>query len=207
MSSRLSVAMKPQAGIPILQRSLNTKSSSKTETNPNPKKICSDMVGPPDPITNLRKFVFKEPANETSLEKAYREMRTEVQKWHHNFWTQHNSRFFQEREEYLRKNLPIGKENLSADEMSVFYKSFLDRNWKSHIAYNKECGKALLFRSGKADQMSSRRRDGTEKSLQDVVTLLKELASDDVPSVVAKELHKPSHHVRPRLCHQVAQGH
>lgn len=44
----------------------------------------------------------------------------------------------QEREEYLKKNLPDGKQNLTADEMSVFYKAFLDKNWKIHIAYNIE---------------------------------------------------------------------
>lgn len=45
---------------------------------------------------------------------------------------------FQEREAYLKKNLPEGKTNLTADEMSVFYKAFLDKNWKTHLSYNKE---------------------------------------------------------------------
>lgn len=44
----------------------------------------------------------------------------------------------QEREDYLKKNLPEGQQNLSADEMSVFYKAFLDKNWKAHISYNIE---------------------------------------------------------------------
>ncbi|CAG5011365.1 unnamed protein product [Parnassius apollo] len=96
------------------------------------------MVGPPDPVSNLRRIIFKQSANETKLEKRYRELRMEVQEWNQKFWTQHNSRFFQEREEYLKKNLPEGKQNLTADEMSVFYKSFLDKNWKVHITYNLE---------------------------------------------------------------------
>ncbi|PZC71548.1 hypothetical protein B5X24_HaOG213162 [Helicoverpa armigera] len=33
-------------------------------------------------------------------------------------------------------------------------------------------------------------RDGTEKSVQDIVTLLKETDPDDVPKFVAKDLHK-----------------
>lgn len=45
---------------------------------------------------------------------------------------------FQERESYLKNNLPEGKSNLTADEMSVFYKAFLDKNWKAHINYNIE---------------------------------------------------------------------
>uniref|UniRef100_A0A2A4JS89 Uncharacterized protein n=2 Tax=Heliothis virescens TaxID=7102 RepID=A0A2A4JS89_HELVI len=51
--------------------------------------------------------------------------------------------------------------------------------------------KLLLFTTlGKVSQMPSRRRDGTEKSLQDIVTLLKETDPDDVPEFVAKDLHK-----------------
>ncbi|CAH0400185.1 unnamed protein product [Chilo suppressalis] len=48
---------------------------------------------------------------------------------------------------------------------------------KSNFKEEEVCsGKTLLFRSvGKADQMPSRPRDGTEKSLQDIVTLLKKL--------------------------------
>ncbi|CAH0399476.1 unnamed protein product [Chilo suppressalis] len=63
---------------------------------------------------------------------------------------------------------------------------------KSNFKEEEVCsGKVLLFRSvGKVDQMPSCRRDGTEKSLQDIVTLLKELNPDDVPTFVAKELHK-----------------
>lgn len=38
----------------------------------------------------------------------------------------------------MKKNLPEGKSSLTADEMSVFYKAFLDRNWKAHLNYNKE---------------------------------------------------------------------
>ncbi|XP_075990150.1 uncharacterized protein LOC142985790 [Anticarsia gemmatalis] len=52
-------------------------------------------------------------------------------------------------------------------------------------------GKRLLYQSlGKLDQMPSRRRDGTEKSVQDIIALLKVMDPDDVPTFVAKELHK-----------------
>lgn len=51
--------------------------------------------------------------------------------------------------------------------------------------------KLLLFQSlGKLDQMPSRRRDGTEKSLQDIIDMLKRTDPDDVPDFVAKELSK-----------------
>lgn len=34
--------------------------------------------------------------------------------------------------------MPTDKQNLTADEMSVFYKAFLDKNWKLHLNYNVE---------------------------------------------------------------------
>ncbi|KAF9822734.1 hypothetical protein SFRURICE_001093 [Spodoptera frugiperda] len=52
-------------------------------------------------------------------------------------------------------------------------------------------GKMLLFQTtGKLDQMPSRRRDGTDKSVQDIITFMKATDPDDVPTFVAKELHK-----------------
>lgn len=78
----------------LLLRQLNTN-DSKCVQIPNPKKISSDMVGPPDPVSNLRRVIFKQPTNETKMEKTYREMRTEVQEFNQKFWTHHNTRFFQ----------------------------------------------------------------------------------------------------------------
>ncbi|KAJ8710630.1 hypothetical protein PYW08_009145 [Mythimna loreyi] len=52
-------------------------------------------------------------------------------------------------------------------------------------------GKLLLFQSlGKLDEIPSRRRDGTGKSLQDIIDMLKKTDPDDVPDFVAKELSK-----------------
>lgn len=52
-------------------------------------------------------------------------------------------------------------------------------------------GKRLLFQClGKLDEMPARRRDGTEKSVGDIITLLKVTDPDDVPAFVAKDLHK-----------------
>lgn len=79
----------------LTARHTSTTKDTKSIQPPNPKRICSDMVGPPDPVSNLRTIIFKEPLNETHLEKRYRELRADVQDWNHKFWTQHNSRFYQ----------------------------------------------------------------------------------------------------------------
>ncbi|XP_026329866.1 APOPT family protein CG14806, mitochondrial [Hyposmocoma kahamanoa] len=137
----------------LLTRYTSTTSESKSIQPPNPKKISTDMIGPPDPASNLRRIIFKQSVNETELEKKYREMRAEVQDWNQNFWTQHNSRFYQEREKYLKKNLPEGKQSLTADEMSIFYKAFLDKNWKTHLQYNLEWYRKNVILLGLAIQV------------------------------------------------------
>lgn len=45
---------------------------------------------------------------------------------------------FQERKAYIEKHVPANAERttLTADEMSGFYKEFLDKNWKNHVDYN-----------------------------------------------------------------------
>ncbi|CAG4906821.1 unnamed protein product [Colias eurytheme] len=138
-------------------RKTSTTPDNKSVLPPNPQKISTDMVGPPDPVSNLRRIVFKQPANEGQLEKKYRELRAEVQDWNQEFWTQHNSRFFKERENYLKNNLPEGKSSLTADEMSVFYKAFLDKNWKTHINYNIEWYKKNITLLGLSIRVKLRR--------------------------------------------------
>lgn len=51
------------------------------------------MIGPPDPISNLRPVVYHIPRNEQEIEKAFRLRREEVQKWNEAFWRKHNQSF------------------------------------------------------------------------------------------------------------------
>lgn len=44
----------------------------------------------------------------------------------------------QERKEFISANQLDKEIALTAEEMSVFYKSFLDKNWRSHLTYNWE---------------------------------------------------------------------
>lgn len=92
LSSRIS---RHATCLKIICRGTSTTNDAKSMQTPNPRKVSSDMVGPPDPVSNLRKIIYKQPANESELEKRYRELRIEAQKWNHEFWTKHNSRFFQ----------------------------------------------------------------------------------------------------------------
>ncbi|XP_073970115.1 cytochrome c oxidase assembly factor 8 isoform X2 [Rhodnius prolixus] len=103
--------------------------------------IRGDIVGPPNPISNIRPIIFHIPRNETTIEKIFRHKREHIQKWHEEFWSNHNLKFVQERKEFEKqiKSRPGRSEKpLTADEMSVFYKKFLDKYWKTHFWYNVE---------------------------------------------------------------------
>ncbi|KAG7207345.1 hypothetical protein KM043_009009 [Ampulex compressa] len=94
-----------------------------------------DMIGPPDPISNLRPILFAKCKDETSLERRYRKAREDTQLWNQNFWRKHNLKFIEERKQF-QESLKTQDKTLSADQMSVFYKQFLDKNWETHFKYN-----------------------------------------------------------------------
>ncbi|XP_024871554.1 apoptogenic protein 1, mitochondrial [Temnothorax curvispinosus] len=94
-----------------------------------------DVIGPPDPVSNLRPVLFASPTKETYLEKRYKELRKETQQWNQIFWSKHNTNFIKERKQFQQMLEAQGK-TLTADNMSVFYKQFLDKNWQSHFNYN-----------------------------------------------------------------------
>lgn len=108
-----------------------------TKCSPNLETLKqADLIGPPDQISNLRPVTFAKPGNETIAEKQYRKAREDTQAWNQNFWTKHNTSFVEERKEFQRSLKAQGKDTISADDMSVFYKGFLDKNWRSHFNYN-----------------------------------------------------------------------
>lgn len=105
-------------------------------TNNAQNEVHFDQIGQPDPVSHLRPIIFKKLHNESDLEKKYREAREDTQRWNQMFWTKHNNSFIQERKRFQEKLKAQGKTTLTADEMSVFYKYFLDKNWKLHLDYN-----------------------------------------------------------------------
>ncbi|CRL02622.1 CLUMA_CG015786, isoform A [Clunio marinus] len=104
---------------------------------PNNNEIMADYIGPPDKNSNIRPILRYIPVNETKLQKDLRLRRNEVQDWVSKFWRNHNERFFQEKELFIKKQrLKSDEENVTADKMSEFYKAFLDKNWKLHVYFN-----------------------------------------------------------------------
>ncbi|KAK3907936.1 COA8 family protein [Frankliniella fusca] len=114
-------------------------SASNNKIPPNQAGVQNDVIGPPNKVSNLRPVVFYIPPDETTLEKHFRIEREKVQNWNEDFWIKHNSAFLKESNEFRKKKLEGHHSNqtsVSAEEMSEFYKSFLDKNWKTHVSYN-----------------------------------------------------------------------
>ncbi|KAM3960302.1 uncharacterized protein ACR2FA_005601 [Aphomia sociella] len=95
----------------------------------------------------------------------------------------------------------MGSEQLIANELLAFIQHAIDtmdevsimQICKSNFKEEEICNsKVLLYQTlGKGDRIPSRRRDEKgERSLQDIISLLKETDPDDVPAFVAKQLHK-----------------
>ncbi|XP_059143061.1 cytochrome c oxidase assembly factor 8-like, partial [Physella acuta] len=77
-----------------------------------------------------------------SPQKKFRIRRAEVLEWNQQFWADHNSRFFKEKEEYVQSLKELSADsnkNVTQEELSPFYKAFLDKNRITHLNYNKEC--------------------------------------------------------------------
>ncbi|KAF5269708.1 hypothetical protein FQA39_LY08631 [Lamprigera yunnana] len=103
---------------------------------PKSKKI--DVIGPPNSRSNLRPIIRQQQVNETRLEQKLRQFQDETQEWNEIFWSKHNASFTKNRESFIKLNVDrdSNKQTLTADEMSEFYKKFLDDSWKTHVEYN-----------------------------------------------------------------------
>ncbi|CAL1527130.1 unnamed protein product [Lymnaea stagnalis] len=114
----------------------------KLKITPKPPDGCTtDLIGPPDTVSNIRPVQFYVPPNETTAEKMFRLRRAEVLEWNQSFWAHHNSKFFKEKDQYIQSHQSKdvdGKPSLSPEELSVFYRSFLNENRVAHLNYNKE---------------------------------------------------------------------
>ncbi|KAG5677602.1 hypothetical protein PVAND_007346 [Polypedilum vanderplanki] len=103
------------------------------QKKPNINEIKADYIGPPDEKSNIRPILRHIPPNETKAQEKLRIKRLEAENYVSTFWTNHNKRFFTERSEFLAKR---ENKEVSADEMSEFYKTFLNKNSESHFYFN-----------------------------------------------------------------------
>merc|ERR1712117_708870 len=93
---------------------------------------------------------FHIPEDETSTERNYRLKRKKIMEWNRAFWAEHNAKFFKEKEKFIQQRSQkqgkssSKKKSLSPEELSIFYRNFLNENRKSHLDYNRQWYRANL---------------------------------------------------------------
>lgn len=106
-----------------------------------------DIYGPPHSISNIPHIKFAVADNETVKEKKYREFKEDLATWHQQFWLKHNENFNKSKKAYLNKMVnpnTIIDEKQHADDLSIFYKYFLDKNLRTHMNYQREWYKKVF---------------------------------------------------------------
>ncbi|ORX92159.1 hypothetical protein K493DRAFT_338958 [Basidiobolus meristosporus CBS 931.73] len=95
-----------------------------------------NLIGNPDPLSNIRPVRYYIPPNESAEDKEWRQWNERVNKLHQDFWSNNNYKFLKEKEEYIAK-IKKEKGTVSAEDLSMFYKSFLNEAYGRHLDYNK----------------------------------------------------------------------
>ncbi|KAI8079790.1 uncharacterized protein BX664DRAFT_341456 [Halteromyces radiatus] len=114
----------------LVSRSISTK------TNDISQPVTEDMIGTPDPISNLRPVKYFISPTESTEEKEWRLLQQKVDDFNQTFWTNNNTMFSKAKEEYEQQLLANGQE-VTAEALSVFYKDFLDKAYDRQMEYNK----------------------------------------------------------------------
>ncbi|VDH90056.1 Hypothetical predicted protein [Mytilus galloprovincialis] len=104
----------------------------------------------------MRQIQFHIPDSETALQKKFRMLRQDTLDFNNKFWTKHNDDFFREKELFVKTKLAEKKvesditdkdvpSKLTPEEMSMFYRQFLNENFRKNVKYNGEWYKKKLF--------------------------------------------------------------
>jgi len=97
-----------------------------------------NLVGPRDQKSNIRKIIYVKTRNENVLEKRFREYQEELNTWHQAFWEKQNGKFYQSKKAFLQlrgRDVNADTKKDFADDLSRFYKNFLDGHHQAHYQY------------------------------------------------------------------------
>ncbi|KAF9954334.1 hypothetical protein BGZ72_004680 [Mortierella alpina] len=97
------------------------------------------LVGNPHPVSNLRPVKYPVPAHESPEDRIFRERRERVDAFNQNFWVNNNNMFNKAKAEYEDKiRAQNGDQPVTTEELSVFYKDFLDKAYERQMNYNRQ---------------------------------------------------------------------
>lgn len=79
------------------------------------------------------------PSDESAEDRALREQRERVDAFNQNFWVSNNNMFNKAKAEYEDKiRAQNGGEAVTTEELSIFYKDFLDKAYERQMNYNRQ---------------------------------------------------------------------
>ncbi|KAG0324227.1 hypothetical protein BGZ99_002059 [Dissophora globulifera] len=97
------------------------------------------LTGNPHPISNLRPVLYPIPPNESPEDREFRERRERVDAFNQDFWVSNNNMFNKAKADYEEKiRAQNGNQPVTTEELSVFYKDFLDRAYDRQMRYNRQ---------------------------------------------------------------------
>ncbi|KAG0342161.1 hypothetical protein BG004_005734, partial [Podila humilis] len=97
------------------------------------------LVGNPHPASNLRPVRYPLLPNESAEDRTLREQFERVDAFNQNFWVNNNNMFNKAKAEYEEKvRAQTGKETVTTEELSIFYKDFLDKAYDRQMNYNRQ---------------------------------------------------------------------
>ncbi|VDK21912.1 unnamed protein product [Anisakis simplex] len=84
-------------------------------------------------------FSLRHAPNETPTERLYRHEREALNQWNSSFWTEHNVLYEKRKADFIaKKKNEIGQlEHINANDLSQFYREFLNERKVALRTYNK----------------------------------------------------------------------
>ncbi|KAI8822182.1 uncharacterized protein EV422DRAFT_525973 [Fimicolochytrium jonesii] len=123
------------------------------------------LVSSPHPISHIRLIRFPATSDSTlpALEVAFLRRREAAQMWNHEFWTENNLHFQREKADYEAEIHRTHNRPATANELSIFYKQYLDNSLERHSEYNRAWWKEntrMLLPALQAEMSALRRTVG-----------------------------------------------
>ncbi|KAI8381479.1 uncharacterized protein BYT42DRAFT_566688 [Radiomyces spectabilis] len=125
------------AGLRYLATAAKRRCNKSRLTDGLAQPVAADMIGTPDPISNLRPVKYYVSPHETEEEKEWRLLQQRVDEFNQTFWRNNNLMFVRAKAEYEDQLIARG-EPVTAEAMSIFYKDFLNKAYDRQMAYNRE---------------------------------------------------------------------
>jgi len=82
----------------------------------------------------MRKIIYSKKNTNKYLDEHF----TDNYQFHHKFWKDYNKRFLQEKKKFLEDNGMPATPMEVQNQLSRFYKEFLDKNLKANMEYDRE---------------------------------------------------------------------